>query len=271
MTNETRNKLSNKELRSIFWRSFALQGAFNYERMQNMGYGYAMIPAIRKLYKTKESQAAAMERHLEIFNTTPQVSPLIMGISAAMEEENANNPEFDEASINAMKASLMGPMAGIGDSLFWGTFRIIAAGIGVSLAAEGNILGPILFWVLFNIPHFLTRYLGLKYGYEIGVNSLERIQREGMMDTVMSIVTIVGLVVVGALVGSLLNIGTPIAINISGAEVVLQDILDSILPNMLPLLFTFGLFWMIRKHVSITKLTLGTLVIGILLSLIGVL
>jgi PTS system mannose-specific IID component len=263
--------VTKKELKQVFWRSFALQGAFNYERMQNLGYGYAMLPVIKRLYSKKEEQSEAIERHLEIFNTTPQVSPLIMGISAAMEEENANNPDFDVSSINAVKASLMGPLAGIGDSLFWGTFRIIAAGIGVSLASEGNILGPIIFLLLFNIPHFLVRFLGLKYGYEVGVNSLERIQKEGLMDTVMNVVTIIGLLVVGAMVGTLLNITTPVVFEISGAEVVLQEILDSILPNMIPLAFVFLLFRLIRKEVSVTKLTLSTLVVGIILSIVGIL
>ena len=108
--------------------------------MQNVGYMYAMLPVIKKLYRNKEDQAAAITRHLEIFNTTPAVVPTIMGISAAMEEENANNPAFDVQSINAVKASLMGPLAGIGDSIFWGTVRIIAAGIGVSIAKDGNLL-----------------------------------------------------------------------------------------------------------------------------------
>ncbi|GMA52814.1 hypothetical protein GCM10025857_41710 [Alicyclobacillus contaminans] len=111
-------KVAKKELNSVFWRSFALQGAFNFERMQNIGYAYSMVPIIKKLYKNKEEQAQALDRHLEIFNTTPQMVPLILGISSAMEEENANNVNFDEQSINAVKASLMGPLAGIGDSIF---------------------------------------------------------------------------------------------------------------------------------------------------------
>ncbi len=108
-------KVEKKELHSVFWRSFALQGAFNFERMQNIGYAYSMVPIIKKLYKNKEEQAQALDRHLEIFNTTPQMVPLILGISSAMEEENANNANFDEQSINAVKASLMGPLAGIGE------------------------------------------------------------------------------------------------------------------------------------------------------------
>lgn len=150
--------------------------------MQNLGYCYAMLPVIKKLYSKKEDQAKALERHLEIFNTTPVIVPTILGITAAMEEQNSNNSDFDESAISAIKTALMGPLAGIGDSLFWGTFRIIAAGIGVSLASEGNIFGPILFLLLYNVPGFAIRILGLKYGYQLGVNSLEKIQKQGLME-----------------------------------------------------------------------------------------
>src|SRR5690625_3353733 len=176
--------------------------------MQNLGYTYAMIPVIKKLYQNHDDQVQALGRHLELFNTTPAVSSAIMGISAAMEEQNANDPEFDSNSINAVKASLMGPLAGIGDSLFWGTFRVSSAGIGISFALQGNILGPILFLLLYNIPHFLTRIYGLKYCYNLGVSSLERIQREGLMDTIMSITTTIGLFVVGGMVATMLSIET---------------------------------------------------------------
>lgn len=264
------NKIEKKQLKSVFWRSFALQGAFNYERMQNVGYMYAMLPVIKKLYRNKEDQAAAITRHLEIFNTTPAVVPTIMGISAAMEEENANNPAFDVQSINAVKASLMGPLAGIGDSIFWGTVRIIAAGIGVSIAKDGNLFGPLLFLVLYNLPNILVRIFGLKLGYQVGVNSLDRIQKEGLMDKIMAVATIVGLCVVGGMVATMLNITTPLKWNISGAEIVVQDILDQILPKMLPLAFTFGIYKLLKKA-SITKITIGTIIFGIAVHLIGIL
>ena len=264
------NKIEKKQLKSVFWRSFALQGAFNYERMQNVGYMYAMLPVIKKLYRNKEDQAAAITRHLEIFNTTPAVVPTIMGISAAMEEENANNPAFDDQSINAVKASLMGPLAGIGDSIFWGTVRIIAAGIGVSIAKDGNLFGPLLFLVLYNLPNLLVRIFGLKLGYQVGVNSLDRIQKEGLMDKIMAVATIVGLCVVGGMVATMLNITTPLKWNISVAEIVVQDILDQILPKMLPLAFTFGIYKLLKKA-SITKITIGIIIFGIAVHLIGIL
>ncbi|MDN6664454.1 MAG: PTS system mannose/fructose/sorbose family transporter subunit IID [Tetragenococcus koreensis] len=263
-------KVAKKELHSVFWRSFALQGAFNFERMQNIGYAYSMVPIIRKLYKNKEDQAEALDRHLEIFNTTPQLVPLILGISTAMEEENANNPAFDEQSINAVKASLMGPLAGIGDSIFWGTLRVIAAGIGVSLAEQGSIFGPILFLLIFNAPNILIRIFGLKMGYQVGVNSLERIQKEGLMDKIMAVATIIGLAVVGGMIATMLDITTPLQWEGSGAEIVVQDILDQILPKMLPLAFTLVLYKLIKK-VSVTKLTLGIIVFGIIMHALSIL
>lgn len=132
------------------------------------------------------------------------------------------------------------------------------------------MFGPILFLLIYNIPNFLVRIFGLKLGYQVGVNSLERIQREGLMDKIMSVATIIGLSVVGGMVATMLSISTPLEFKISGAEIVVQDILDQILPNMLPLIFTFVIYRLIKK-VSITWLTIGIIVFGILMHAIGIL
>ena len=154
------------DLRKVFWRSFPLQASFNYERMQNVGFCYSLLPILKKLYPNKDDMAAALKRHLSFFNTTPQVVTLITGACVAMEEENAQaereGGSFDMESIAALKAALMGPVAGIGDSFFWGTFRVIAAGVGCGLAAQGSILGAILFLLIFNVPALLARAYGLK-------------------------------------------------------------------------------------------------------------
>lgn len=263
--------IDKKTLRSVFWRSFALQGAFNYERMQNIGYAYAMIPVLRKLYTTEQQRAEALQRHLTFFNSTPAVTPAIMGVSAAMEEQNAREPDtFGTSSINSVKAALMAPLAGIGDSLFWGTFRVIAAGVGVSLASQGNILGPILFLVLYNVPHLLVRVFGLRYGYRFGTSSLERFAKNGVMERVMSIANIIGMMVVGGMVATLLTIETPLTFEMSEATVEIQSILDGILPSMLPLVVTLGIFALIRRKLRVSWLTIGVLVAGILLHVIGI-
>ena len=128
-----------------------MEWSWNYERQSNMSYSFAMIPIINKLYKTTKDKSDALKRHLEFFNTTPHISTLMLGISTAMEEINAKSDGFDTSSINNVKVGLMGPLAGIGDSFFWGTLRVIATGIGTSLALQGNILGPILFLLVFTI------------------------------------------------------------------------------------------------------------------------
>src|SRR5699024_8399914 len=108
-------------------------------RQMNMAYVYALIPILKKLYTTKDKIADALKRHLEFFNTTPHIVTLILGINAAMEEENAHDEHFDVTAIDSIKTSLMGPLAGLGDSFFWGTLRLIATGIGTSLAVKGNV------------------------------------------------------------------------------------------------------------------------------------
>lgn len=171
------NKITKRDLKSVFFRSLTMEYSWNYERQQHMGYCFSMLPIIRRVYKNKDDQAAAAKRHMEFFNTTPYVSTLILGISAAMEEANANEEDFDESSINSVKAALMSPLAGIGDSLFWGTLRVIATGLGVSLAMQGNILGPLLFLVVFNVPHYLIRWFCLKWGYGFGTSFLSKIEK----------------------------------------------------------------------------------------------
>jgi fructoselysine and glucoselysine-specific PTS system IID component len=264
--------IDKKTLRSVFWRSFALQGAFNFEKMQNIGYAYSMIPVIKRLYDKESDQSDALKRHLALFNSTPAVTPAIIGISAAMEEQNVNHKgAFDESSINAVKAALMAPLAGIGDSLFFGTFRVIAAGIGISLAKQGSILGPILFLVLYNIPNIAIRIWGLKYGYKVGINSLEKLQKNGLMNQIMSIVGMIGMMVVGGMVATMLTVETPIKFSMAGATVKIQSIIDQIIPNFLPLIVTLFVFWLIRKKISISKLTVGILILGILAHVIGIL
>ncbi|STP39889.1 PTS system mannose-specific transporter subunit IID [Enterococcus durans] len=171
---QDKNRITKKELNHVFWHSFQMEFSWNYERQMNMAYAYAIIPILKKLYHTKEDMAAALKRHLEFFNTTPHIVTLILGINAAMEEENIHDPEFDVTAIDSIKTSLMGPLAGIGDSFFWGTLRLIATGVGTSLALQGNILGPILFLLIFNIPHILLRYLATGWGYRLGTGFLKK-------------------------------------------------------------------------------------------------
>ncbi|EKA6789543.1 PTS system mannose/fructose/sorbose family transporter subunit IID, partial [Salmonella enterica] len=133
-----------KDLRRVFWRSFQMEFSWNYERQMNLAFVYALIPVLKKLYPNKVELSAALKRHMVFFNTTPHLVTMILGIVIAMEEKYSRSPDIGSSSIDNVKASLMGPLAGIGDSFFWGTLRLVATGVGTSLALQGNILGPIL-------------------------------------------------------------------------------------------------------------------------------
>ncbi|MEF9967746.1 MAG: PTS system mannose/fructose/sorbose family transporter subunit IID, partial [Longicatena sp.] len=183
MKSNVAKHLDSSDIKKVFWRAFLLPSCYSMDIMQAPGFAYSMIPVLEKLYSDdKEKLAEACSRHSEVYNNTFAMSPLVLGISSAMEEEAANNEEFDVSSINNIKVALMGPLAGIGDTFFWGTFRIIGSGIGISLAQQGSILGPLLFLLIYNIPHILVRIYGIKLGYKFGGKSIEAISAGGLMN-----------------------------------------------------------------------------------------
>lgn len=263
-------KITKKDLSKVFWRSFQMEFSWNYERQMNLAYCYAMIPILKKLYKSKEAMATALKRHLEFFNTTPHIVTLILGINAAMEEENANDPDFDVSTIDNIKTSLMGPLAGIGDSFFWGTLRLIATGVGTSLALQGNILGPILFILIFNIPHLLFRYFATSWGYKLGTGFLKKIQENGMMGSLTLVASIIGLMVVGGMTASMIDINIPLKIGTGENAVTVQSIFDDIVPRILSLGAFGAVFYLLKKEVKTLTILLGLAVFGILGSLIGI-
>ena len=181
-----------------------------------------------------------------------------------------NGEECDEESITAVKTALMGPLAGIGDSFFWGTLRIIAAGIGASLAAQGSILGAVLFFLMYNIPQLFVRYQGLKLGYKSGVSFLENMSQGGVIALLTEVAKILGLVVVGSMCASMVALSTPLVISMDGADVVIQDIFNSILPNILPLGLTFVIYKLLQKGIKTTTVLWGIILFGIAGSVVGI-
>lgn len=265
-------KLTKKDLTRVAIRSLGMEWDWNYERQMNMAFCYSMLPVIKKLYPTKEEQTEAMQRHLEFFNTTPHLSTLILGITAAMEEQNANDPEFETESINNVKVSLMGPLAGIGDSFIWGTLRIIATGVGVSLAAQGNILGPLLFLLLFNIPAQGLRFYLMHAGYKLGSGFLAKVQESGLMEILTYGASILGLMVIGGMTAENVAITVPLVIGSGDAATTLGDICNTIMPGLLPLAFTMLLYWLVsKKNVKTTTLLVALVVVGLAGSFFGIL
>jgi len=263
-TAATVSKLPPYLLRNLFFRSLALEANFNFETWQNTGFAFCMIPVLKKLYPARQAMAAALKRHLQFFNTSTYGSTLILGITAAMEEQYSRDEHFDETAINSVKLGLMGPLAGVFDSLFWGTLKVIAAGIGASLALKGHITGAILFILLFNVPHLLLRYRLTFIGYNTGTKFLQNLAQNQVMDKLTLGASIVGLMVVGAMPATLMSIRTGLTLGEGDGAVTLQNVLDQIVPAMLPLGLTFLVYYFVKKGVKTTYLLLGLLALGLI-------
>lgn len=258
--------LSKKTMQRTFWRSFPLQGCFNYERQQTVGWLYGLVPGLKEIYSDDpEGLKEALVRHTSFYNTSPQCTTLIQGVVLAMEEQKHEHPEMDGESIVAVRTALIGPLAGIGDSLFWGTLRTVGLGIGVELALAGNYLGPILFWLIHNIPHFLFRYYGLKWGYEKGMEFLSDAAGTGAISEITDATKIVGNVVVGCMISSMVTVSTTITLNFGDVSYAIQDMFDALCPNILPLGLTFLCYYLMKKGTSTTWIMLGLIVLAILL------
>ena len=270
-TDAPTQSLTARDLRRLFWRSFQMEFSWNYERQMNLAFVYTLIPVLKRLYPRKEDLAAALKRHLVFFNTTPHIVTLLLGITAAMEEKNSNQRDMDAASIDNVKASLMGPLAGLGDSFFWGTLLLIATGIGTSLALKGSVLGPLLFLLVFNVPHIALRYLFTRWGYVLGTGVLQRVQQSGMMESLTFGASVIGLMVVGGMTASMIDITIPLSFGSGDAKTEVQTIINEVMPCLLPLL-SFGIvYWLLGRKVKPLAILGGMAVVGIAGSWLGIL
>ncbi|CUX95922.1 Mannose permease IID component [Candidatus Gullanella endobia] len=265
-----KKKLTSSDMLSVFIRSNFFQGSWNFERMQALGFCFSMLPVIRRLYSKKTSERKqAIKRHLEFFNTHPYVAAPVLGVTIAMEEKRANGAPIDDAAINGIKVGLMGPLAGVGDPIFWGTIRPVFAALGASIAMSGSLLGPLLFFILFNLIRILTRYYGLVYGYRKGVNIINDMS-SGFLQKLTEGASILGLFVMGALLNKWTHVNIPFVLsrvtNINGQTTIttVQTILDQLMPGLVPLLLTFGCMWLLRHKVNALWIIMGFFVIGII-------
>ena len=274
MTTETapataEKMLTTRDLRRMYWRSTFLLGSFNFERMQAMGFCYTLMPAIRKVYRgDKAAEAAALKRHLEFYNTQPWISSVVFGVTAAMEEQKAKGEAISEETITSVKVGLMGPLAGVGDPIFWGTARPVLAALGASLALNGSIVGPLLFFIGINLLRVLTRWYGLKFGYERGTEMVTEVGG-GQLKKITQMAAIMGLFVMGALVSKWTTIKFPAVVssvkNDDGivTDTTVQSILDQLLPGLAALGLTFLCMWLLNKKVNALWIILGMFAVGI--------
>lgn len=252
-------------LKQMAYRSFLIQGSFNYARMQAGGWTYSLIPGLKAIYKDdEEGLKRALVDHLQFFNTSPHISPFVQGVVIALEE----NGESREA-IQGVKVGLMGPIGGIGDALFHLTLLPISAGIGASLALEGNMLGPLVFLALYNIPYIYAKFKSVFMGYNLGTKAIESLSTS--TKKLARAGTILGMTVVGALIAKTVRFNLDFIINAGQVEINLQqDLFDPIMPKLLPLLITLLSFRALKKKPN-PSLVIGIMIIvGLLFSFMGI-
>ena len=263
--------ISRADLKKLFWRSIPYEHSWNYERMGHIGFMWALMPILRKLYPQDADFKAALKRHMELYNVTPYISTLPMSIAAAMEEVNATDDSFDTSAISNVKLALMGPLSGVGDAFYWGTLRILATGVGTSLALQGSILGPILFLLVFNVPHYIIRYLLTFVGYRFGSDMISKVQESGIMDTIVKMASIMGAMVIGAMTMEMVTVDIPLMVGAGDGAQTLAELLNGIFPGFV----TMGLFGivylMLKKKMNPLVIMLVILLVSIAGAFFGVL
>ena len=261
-----------KMLKSIYWRSFTVYCLWAGEAEAGSdGFIYSLMPAFKRFYKKAEDRTAAMVRHTTWFNMTENVSTFVMGLVAAMERENSQSKDFDVSSINAVKASLMGPLSGIGDAVFWGVLRVIAAAVGISVAATGSPLGPILFLLIYNIPSMLCRWWMTVLGYKLGTSFLSKAYETGIMGVIMKAASILGLIMIGAMSAKFIGFNCALTIPVPNADPVsVQTYLDAIFKGLVPISLTLFCTWLLQKKVNVVWLILGIMALGLIFGMTGI-
>ena len=268
-------KITKNELNKSFWiYQLGCELSNSYERLQSLVFCASMIPAIKKLYSDdKEAQKKALKRHLNFFNTEGTIGSSIQGIAIAMEEEKANGAAISDTAITSIKTGLMGPLAGIGDSIIWAGIMPLIISIFIPMSKSGNIFGGIAPLVLYTGITLYVSYLLINKAYTLGRNSIISLLKDGKINQVIHSANILGMMMMGALSASYVKIASPLKFKaVGGATIVLQDIFDQIMKGLLPLAAVFIIYYYMQKKGPRYGVIIGTIVVvSIVCSFLGIL
>ena len=248
-------QLDKKTLNKMVWLSCFLQASFNYERMQACGWLWGMLPGLQKIHTNKEDLKASMAHNLDFLNTHPFLVTFVMGIVLSLEQNKA-----DTATIRSVRISAAGPLGGIGDAHFWLTLVPITAGLTANMAMEGQIIGAVLFLIIFNAVQFAVRFGLMYWSYGLGTKAVTLLTSSAKEFTRAA--SILGIFVVGGLIAN--YGGTSLRIVVGDPAINIQGLLDGVLPKLIPLLITLGIYVLIKKGWTPVKCIILILVVGIL-------
>lgn len=269
---EYTKKLSKKTLVKTWLWSTSTESCYNYERLQALGAANLMITPICELYDTNEKRVEELKKYMVFYNSEVfTVGPIINGIACSMEEARANGESVTAKDINAVRTGLMGPVAGIGDTIMQGILFPILFGIGCSMALDKSFLGPIISFAAFEALIFGCGYFMFFTGYKQGKTSLLKILKNGTIDKIINSFSIVGLMVVGSMAATRVTVNTPLAIKVGEGVTNLQDVLDSLAPGLIPLGITLLVWWMLKKKINTVWIIIAIFVVGIAGYYLGIL
>ena len=271
MTSE--KKLTKQDLVRTFilWETMT-ECCLSYERLMSLGFCHSMVPVINRLYgEDKEKRIEALRRHMLFFNTENNWVAFIPGLVCSMEEDLANGGNVDEDMIKTVKVGLMGPLAGIGDTITQGLVKTVSLAIAVDMTLKGSPLGPIVFILLYGAYLLAMGIFTFKQGYKVGRSVLSKITDKKIMAKITDLLSIVGLTIAGAMIANNVSITTPLQFTVSGSEVVIQELLDAILPCMLPAVAVLTVFSQLQKGVTVFKIMIAMFIVAIVCSLVGIL
>ena len=261
------SKISLQDIKKVRYRWLLLgEAAWNYEKMQGLGYCYSMIPVLKKLYPDEADMKKALQTHLQFFNTHQEFAEIVLGIDIAMEEkEGAASLE----AVSAIKTGLMGPLAGIGDTLFGVIANTIFFSVGSYMALEGNPIG-IFLYLVWGVVRVIMRGYFIRIGYREGTKLIENLGDK--MNRVTEAASILGLTVVGALIPSVVSANVPFVFKSGEVEMELQAILNQIMPGLIPVLLVLLVYTLLnRKGMTSFKAIIFVMILGIACSAAGIL
>jgi PTS system mannose-specific IID component len=277
--------ISDKTLRKSFFNWFFWNGCSQQaETMLGMAFGQAMAPVIDELYDTKEEKAEALKRHITLFNTESQVGSICNGIVCGLEEANANKQCTPEL-ISSAKVALIGPTSAIGDSLWVATIIPILLTICLSIAQANSAtawLGPVLYLIIYPLGTCILSWLLFKLGKKSGLEGMQNFMSAGRLDTLTDTMTVLGLLVVGALTASFVSLTLPIQLTRDVYDAVnntllenqvifnADNVINAIFPKLLPLGLTLGVYVLYAKKKFSPLALMGIiLVLALLLTWLG--
>ena len=273
MAEETKRSFTKKEVVKAFWRwTFFSHANYNYERLEATGLVFAMKPVIKKLYGDRPDEyKACIQRHMQFFNTEPHIGGVIPGIVLAMEEERANGAPITDEAINGVKTGLMGPFAGIGDTLWQGTLTPILLAFGISLGSQGNLLGPVIYTLLMFGIMFPVAYICWMKGYSLGKEGIEKILGGNQLQMLITGASAMGAIVLGALSAQFVTVKCSAIIKLGALKMNVQEtVFDQLFQGILPLAVTlFTLYLLKNKKMKATTVMLILVVIGVVLGAVG--